>query len=157
MKGRTPLKTTNSLTPEMTTRLNRSPLISLITVDTESLRPQINAISWIRANNEEQKIRIAVGHQSECLANMEKGSPVTLGWMDIKDYYIMSGPTTLSELKKGTMKYRIIEMAIESMDNVMFYGGEISQIPLYTKTYDPELAKKIDQEIEQALEEGWSK
>lgn len=144
------------LTTDLASRLNKSPLISVLTVDPETLQTQINAVSWIRAHDGTQTIRIAVGHQSECLANIEKGSPVTLGWIDQKDYYMIKGPITVSDMKKGTMKYRIIELKVKSLENVMFYGGEVVQIPTYRKTYDPELAKKIDQEIEQALEEGWT-
>ncbi len=147
--------TTQLLTIDMTERLNQTPLLSVFTVNPETLDTQINAVSWVRANPSTQTIRIAVGHQSECLANIEKQSPVTLGWMDQTNYLMIKGPVTLSELKKGTMKFRILELKVESIQNVMFYGGEIVQIPTYRKTYDPELACKIDAEIEEALEEEW--
>lgn len=144
------------LTEEMVQRLNRSPLISVITVDPDSLHSQINAVSWVRAHFTDQRIRLAVGLQSECLANIEKGSPVTLGWIDSEAFYMLRGTTTLSDVKSGAIKYRIIDLAVQDISDVMFFGGAITQVPTYRKTYDPELVEKMDREIEASLEEGWT-
>lgn len=145
-----------TMTQEMYERLNQAPLISVITVNPDNLIPQINAVSWLRAHPASGSIRIALGHQSECVLHFEKGSPIALGWMDEEGYWLIHGSATLSELKKGTIKYRILELKMESVQDVMFYGGAIEQTPSYRKTYDPVLAKKIDEEIEAELLEGWN-
>lgn len=147
--------TQNILTKEWVDTLNNSPLIGLITVDPDTLESQINAISWVRANEDAQRIRIAVGHQSECVENLHKGSPITLGLIDQRGYHMLRGKAALSDLKKATIKYFVIECVIEEIKDVMFYGGAISQAPTYVKTYDQALADQIDNEIYQALLEGW--
>jgi hypothetical protein len=148
--------TQSILTTEWVNTLNSSPLIGLITVNPDTLESQINAISWVRANKRAQRLRIAVGHQSECVENLQKGSPFALGLIDQKGYHMLRGKATISELKKATIKYYVIECVIEEIKDVMFYGGVISQAPTYIKTYDQTLADKIDSEIYQALEEGWN-
>lgn len=145
----------NRLTKEWVETLNNAPLIGLITVNPDTLESQINAISWIRVNETTGHVRIAVGHQSECVENLQKGSPITLSLIDQKGYHMLRGKAALSDLKKATIKYYVIECTIEEIQNVMFYGGVISQAPTYTKNYDPALAEKLDHEIYHALQEGW--
>ena len=144
------------LTKEWVDTFNRSPLIGVITVNPDTLESQINAVSWSRANEETGQIRIAVGHQSECIEYLQKGSPITLGLIDQKGYYMFRGKAKLSDLKKDTIKYYVIDCLIEEIKDVMFYGGAINQAPTYIKTYDASLAEKIDNEIYQALQAGWS-
>ncbi|HET6872926.1 MAG TPA: hypothetical protein VFH42_08075, partial [Sporolactobacillaceae bacterium] len=105
----------NRLTKEWVETLNNAPLIGLITVNPDTLESQVNAISWIRANETTGHVRIAVCHQSECVENLQKGSPITLSLIDQKGYHMLRGKATLSDLKKATIKYYVIECTIEEI------------------------------------------
>jgi hypothetical protein len=41
----------------------------------------------------------------------------------------------------------VVTFEVETVENVMFYGGKVIVEPAYEKTYNPELAKKLDSEV----------
>ena len=57
------------------------------------------------------------------------------------------------KLLKEQLRYRIVSVEIESVEDVMFYGGKVTMEPEYEKTYNKELAEKLDNEVYGVLRE----
>ncbi len=55
------------------------------------------------------------------------------------------------------MKMRVVMVEIESVEDVMFYGGKVTIEPQYEKTYKKELAEKLDSEVYAVLREACGK
>jgi len=58
-----------------------------------------------------------------------------------------------SEIIEKTIKVRVVSVEIESVEDVMFYGGKVTTEPAYEKTYNQSLAEKLDHEIYSLLRE----
>ncbi len=41
----------------------------------------------------------------------------------------------------------LIELSTDELHDIMFYGAEIAQEPVYKKTYNIEAAKKLDKQV----------
>ncbi|MEB3103656.1 hypothetical protein [Ferviditalea candida] len=51
-------------------------------------------------------------------------------------------------MNKGRIGYiRVVTVNVKEVEDVIFYGGRITVEPDYEKTYNPELAKKLDAEV----------
>ena len=53
----------------------------------------------------------------------------------------------MSDIIEKTMKLRVVTVEVESVEDVMFYGGKVTTEPQYEKTYKKELAEKLDSEV----------
>lgn len=140
-------KTVDRLSKELISSLQGEKIVTLVTVDHKTNLPQLSAVSWLVANQEGTKIRIAMGHKASSIANILSNGNVSLGVMGTGSYFEVKGIATVSDIIEGTMKYRVVTVEIESVEDVMFYGGRITSEPTYEKTYNQELAKKLDDEI----------
>lgn len=135
------------LKPELVQFLQGEKLVSLITIDKESERPSVTTVSWVIAHEDGKTIKVATGHKGSSIDNISENPLVVLNVIAPETSYEIVGNAEVSDIKQGTMKYRVITIEVESVHENMFYGGKITTIPEYTKTYDAELAKKIDDEI----------
>ena len=55
------------------------------------------------------------------------------------------------------MKLRVVTVEVESVEDVMFYGGKVTTEPQYEKTYKKELAEKLDSEVYGVLREAFER
>lgn len=65
--------------------------------------------------------------------------------------YSIKGQASVSDIIEKTMKYRVVTVKVESYEDVIFYGGKITVEPEYVKTYNADLAKKLDTEVYEML------
>ena len=137
----------NRLNQELINFLQGERIVSLITIDNELGRPIVTNVSWLIAQPDGKTIKIAIGHNASSVKNIQYNPQVILNVIGPDVTYEIVGKAHVSEIQKGAIKYRIITVEVESIDDNMFYGGKITGVPEYTKTYDAELAKKIDNEI----------
>jgi len=126
-------------------------IVTFITLDKETKEPQISAVSWVLAQPDGKTIKIAVGHNAHCASNVQANPQVTLGVIGAESYFEIKGTAEVSDIHNGTMKFRVITVSVQTVEDVMFYGGKVTVEPQYEKTYDAELAKKLDQEIYDVL------
>ena len=140
-------KIKEKLSNELIDFLQGERIISLITINKETKRPTVSTISWLIAHENGQTIKFALGHKASSIANIENDPYIVLNVIGPDSCYEITGSGNVSEIMQGTMKYRIVTVDIESVEDVIFYGGKINAVPGYEKTYDPELANKIDSEI----------
>lgn len=50
-----------------------------------------------------------------------------------------------------TLKMAIIEIEVEDLRDITFYGAQITQNPQFIKTYKESLIKKLDNEVKEAV------
>lgn len=141
----------NSLTPELQAYLEGEKLILLSTIDEDS-KPNVNAISWVKSYSE-KKIRFTVTNNSRIVQNIKNNPNVVFTVIGLETVYSINGKATiLEEIMEGVnMRLSKIEVEIEAIFESMFWGAKITQEPQYEKTYNPEKAKKLDEEVYAAL------
>ena len=59
------------------------------------------------------------------------------------------------KLLKKTIKLRVVSVKVESVEDVIFYGGKVTTEPQYEKTYNKKLAEKLDNEVYGVLRDAF--
>ncbi|MDR6224849.1 pyridoxamine 5'-phosphate oxidase family protein [Desmospora profundinema] len=142
--------------PELLLRkLKKEQYVLFATVDQETGAPQVNAVSWVYAADE-KTIRIAVGHRSRMIGNVKAQPHVTITMIGPETTHAITGRARVTHepLEGVTIKLACIEVEVETVRDVMFYGAKIAQEPIYEKTYDKEAADKLDRQVMAALQEA---
>lgn len=139
------------LSEELVNYLQGEKIVTLITTHHQTKQPHMSAISWVVAQPGGQQMKFALGHKGESVDNLLANPKVTLGVIGLGGYFAIQGTARVSEVIELTMKYRVITVDVDSVTDVMFYGGKVTVEPDYIKTYNPDLAAKIDQEVYELL------
>jgi flavin reductase (DIM6/NTAB) family NADH-FMN oxidoreductase RutF len=146
-------KVEQKLSQELIDFLQGEKIVCLITMDAETNKPNLSIVSWLVAHSDGKTIKFALGHKAESAVNIEKNPEVILGVIGAGSCYSIKGKATVSDVIEKTMKLRVVTVNVESVEDVIFYGGKITVEPEYIKTYNPELAKKLDDEVYALLKE----
>ncbi|WP_458414029.1 pyridoxamine 5'-phosphate oxidase family protein [Schinkia sp. CFF1] len=143
------------LTENLIPILQKERYATIATVDFETNGPNVNAISWVYALNE-STIFFAVDNRSRIVQNIEGNPKVVLTTIANGTTYSISGDAHVkAEKLEGTpLKLALIEITIESVRDVMFYGSKISRDIEYEKTYDKEAAAKLDRQVMEAMKQA---
>ena len=147
------MKEQRKLNSELIKLLQGEKIISLITNDVKTGQPDLAMISWVVANSKGDRINFAIGHNASSARNIQNDSSVILGVIGVGSCFAIKGNGKVSEIIEGTIKIRIVSVEIESVEDVMFYGGKVTKVPEYEKTYNKELAEKLDNEVYGVLRE----
>lgn len=139
------------LSPALVGMLQGENIVSLITIDKDTKQPQLSVVSWVRATEDGKQVKIATGHKGTSLDNIAADPYVVLGITGPESCYAVKGAASFGGIIEGHMKYRIITVDVEEVEEVMFYGGRITAIPRYEKTYNADLVKKLDDEVHALL------
>lgn len=140
-------KTTDRLSEELIASLQGEKIVQLVTVGKENQLPQMSAVSWLLADPTGKTIKIAMGPKAASVQNIQNHSNVLMGFYAAGSYYTVHGMATVSETFDRTMKLCVVTVEVETVEDAIFYGGQVTVEPAYVKTYDPELAKKLDLEV----------
>ncbi len=149
--GSTLAKVLDRLQQELIDSLQGEKIVSLITTDKDTNKPNLSIVSWLVAHQDGKTIKFALGHNAESAFNIMENSNLILGVYGADSCYSINGKGTVSDVITKSMKYRVVTVAIDSVEDVMFYGGKLTKEPEYVKTYDEELAKKLDSEVYELL------
>src|SRR3954465_10586730 len=141
------------LNSELINALQGEKIVSLITTDVNTGQPDLAMISWVVANSEGDRINFAIGHNASSARNIQDNPNVVLGFIGAGSCFSIKGKGKVSEIIEKTIKVRVVSVEIESVEDVMFYGGKITTEPAYEKTYNQSLAEKLDHEIYSLLRE----
>ena len=147
------MKEQKKLNNELIKLLQGEKIISLITNDVKTGQSDLAMISWVVANSKGDRINFAIGHNASSARNIQNDSSVILGVIGVGSWFGINGNVKVSEIIEGTIKIRIVSVEIESVEDVMFYGGKVTKVPEYEKTYNKELAEKLDNEVYGVLRE----
>lgn len=147
-------KIETELKPEMIAFLREECIVSMITIDAETKKTQLSVVSWVWATDDGKQVKIAVGHKGSSIDNIQADPYVVLGTIGPESCYSIKGKASVSDIFPGTMKYRVITIDVEEVEDVMFYGGKLTVLPAFEKTYDANLAKKLDAEVYDLLKKN---
>ncbi|CAG9619933.1 pyridoxamine 5'-phosphate oxidase family protein [Sutcliffiella rhizosphaerae] len=140
-------KKESALNNELIELLQGEKIVSLITTDKDTQKPNLSIVSWLIAYEDGKTIKFALGHKAESAFNIQHNPHLILGVVGAGSCYSINGKGKVSDIIDKTMKYRIVTVEVEEVEDVIFYGGKITQEPDYIKTYDMDLAKKLDEEV----------
>ena len=143
--------TLDRLSAELTSSLQGEKMVSMITIDAKTKLPQLSVVSWVYANPNGTQIKVALGHKASSINNIRSNPNMILGVIGAGSCFEIRGTGSVSNVIERTMKFCVVTIEIDAVENVMFYGGKVTVEPEYEKTYSPELAKKLDTEVYELL------
>ncbi|MBB6443699.1 pyridoxamine 5'-phosphate oxidase family protein [Bacillus benzoevorans] len=135
--------------------LQKERLVLLSTIDYETGAPNVSAISWVYAQSE-QTILFSVDNRSRIVENIKHNAKIVLNLMANESTYSISGEAKIiqEKLEDVPLKLALIKLDIQEVRDVMFYGSKITVLPEYDKTYDLNAAKKLDNQVMQAMKKA---
>ncbi|QKS71561.1 pyridoxamine 5'-phosphate oxidase family protein [Paenalkalicoccus suaedae] len=144
----------NMLTEELVASLQEERYVTIATVDHETGGPNVNAISWIYAINE-QTVRFAVDSKSRILTNIREQPLVTVTVIADGSTFSMSGRAKVMKdsMENVSLRLGMVELTVSEVRDVMFYGARLTSEPKFEKTYDLEAAEKLDKQVMHALKQ----
>jgi hypothetical protein len=145
-------KVEHELSTEMIGYLQGNTVVFLNAVEPTSKSIYSTALSWVYAFDA-KTIRFAIDSKSEFVTIIENDPRVTLNFIGLESSFAISGQAAVKVRKAEdlTIKLALIEVTVEDVRDIMFYGGKITQDPAFTKTYNADLIKKLDDEVKGAL------
>lgn len=143
------------LTEELFQLLQKERFVTVATVDHESGGPNVSAISWVFAPKKDS-VYFAVDNRSRIIENIKKNGQVVLNFIGNESTYSISGVAIVKQekLEEVPLKLALVEIKINEVRDVMFYGSKISVEPMYEKTYDKEAADKLDNQVMSAMKKA---
>ncbi|XXM73382.1 pyridoxamine 5'-phosphate oxidase family protein [Lysinibacillus sphaericus] len=143
------------LIPVLFEELQSERFVTLSTVDHETGGPNVNAVSWILAKDEET-VLFAVNQKSKIVENIRKNPLAVINLIANESTYSIAGKTEISQvqLEDVPLKLTLIKMEIDEVRDVMFYGSRISAEPAYEKTYDKAAAERLDRQVIEAMKKA---
>ena len=137
-----------TLTDSLVQSLREGHIVTIATIDFEKAVPNVSAISWVYAMNE-TSIRFAVDQRSRIVENLRHQSGIVLTVMANESVFSISGEAKiLKERLEGIpLKLTAVEVSVQEVRDVMFYGAKLASEPTYEKTYDLRAAKKLDNQV----------
>lgn len=143
------------LSEELKSFLQKERYVTIATIDFETGGPNVNAISWVYAPDE-KRILFAVDNRSRIVENIRKSKQVTMTIITNGTTYSISGNASVKEEKMDGVPLKLAELEIEvnAVRDVMFYGAKIVNDVEYEKTYDQAAAAKLDRQVMDAMKEA---
>ncbi|MEI4831161.1 pyridoxamine 5'-phosphate oxidase family protein [Bacillus sp. FJAT-53711] len=143
-----------TLTAILMQALREERIVTIATTDFEKGVPNVNAISWVYAMDE-KSIRFAVDQRSRIVENLRHHAGLVLTVMANESVYSISGEAIIKvERMEGVpLKLTLIEVSVQEVRDVMFYGAKLAIEPKYEKTYDLRAAAKLDNQVLSAMKD----
>lgn len=137
-----------TLTGDLVQSLRKECIVMIATIDFEKKIPNVSAISWVYAVSE-TSIRFAVDQRSRIVGNIRHSAGVVLTIMANESVFSISGESKiLTDRMEGIpLKLTVVEVNVQEVRDVMFYGAKLATEPTYEKTYDLRAAKKLDNQV----------
>lgn len=143
------------LTESLLPFLQKERYVTVATIDHDTGVPSVNAISWVYAPDA-KRIYFAIDNRSRIVENMKQNPKVTLTVIAEGTTYSISGIANvkIEKLDEVPLKLALIEINIDQVRDVMFYGSKMTTEPSYEKTYDKEAAAKLDNQVMEAMKKA---
>jgi uncharacterized pyridoxamine 5'-phosphate oxidase family protein len=143
------------LTKPLFDELQKERFVTIATVDFETGGPNVSAISWIFAKDE-STIYFAVDNRSRIVQNINTNELVVINLIANESTYSIQGKAAVKQdkLNDVPLKLALIEININEVRDVMFYGSKIVTEPQYDKTYDKEAAARLDKQVMDAMKKA---
>lgn len=143
-----------TLSDNLLQALREERIVTIATIDFEKGCPNVSAISWVYSMNP-STIRFAVDKRSRIVENIRHHSSVVLNVMADESVFSINGEANIiaDQMEEVPLKLSLIEVSIEEVRDVMFYGAKLAVEPKYEKTYDLRAAAKLDGQVLTAMKE----
>ncbi len=140
------------LSPAMVEYLQGKAIVFLQVVDPSTQSIYSSALSWVYATSK-STIHFAIDSKSKLIEIFEQQPKVTLNFIGCESAYAISGRVKLKERKAGDVSIHlaILEIKVEEVRDIIFYGGKVVSDPAFIKTYNQKLIEKLDREVYQAI------
>ncbi|WP_379966933.1 pyridoxamine 5'-phosphate oxidase family protein [Ectobacillus sp. sgz5001026] len=144
----------STLSDSLLEALRQERIVTIATIDFEKGIPNVSAISWVYSMDP-ATIRFAVDKRSRIAENIRHHSSVVLNVMAAESVFSINGTAAIvaDQMEGVPLKLALIEVSIEEVRDVMFYGSKLSVEPKYEKTYDLRAAEKLDGQVLTAIKE----
>ncbi len=135
--------------------LQKERFVTIATVDFETGGPNVSAISWVLAKDE-STIYFAVDQRSRIIQNLKKNQLAVINLIANESTYSIQGEAGIKQerLSDVPLKLALVELKINEVRDVMFYGSKIVAVPQYDKTYDKAAAAKLDNQVMEAMKKA---
>ncbi|MBS8263310.1 hypothetical protein DYI25_02520 [Mesobacillus boroniphilus] len=132
--------------------LQKERFVTLATVDHETGGPNVSAISWVLAKDEDT-VYFAVDNRSRIIENIKTNDKAVINLIANESTYSISGTAGVKQekLEGVPLKLALVEIKISEVRDVMFYGSKIVAEPQYDKTYDKDAAARLDKQVMDAM------
>ncbi|WP_433749379.1 pyridoxamine 5'-phosphate oxidase family protein [Falsibacillus pallidus] len=143
------------LIPALFEELQKERFVMIATCDHETGGPNVSAISWLYAKDEET-ILFAVDQRSRILENLKANPMAVITLIANESTYSINGNafTAAEKLESVPLKLSLVRLDITDVRDVMFYGSKITVEPQYDKTYDKKAAERLDKQVMEALKKA---
>ncbi|WP_020059291.1 pyridoxamine 5'-phosphate oxidase family protein [Bacillus sp. 123MFChir2] len=143
-----------TLTDALMKALREERIVTIATTDFEKGIPSVSAISWVYAMDE-KVIRFAVDQRSRIVENLRHHAGLVLTVMADESVYSISGRAIIKteRIEDVPLKLTLIEVSVQEVRDVMFYGAKLAIEPKYEKTYDLRAAAKLDNQVLSAMKD----
>ncbi|WP_079913745.1 pyridoxamine 5'-phosphate oxidase family protein [Paenibacillus sp. 32352] len=145
-------KVITELSAEMIEQLQGQTIVLLNVVNKETGDIYSTALSWVYATDS-GTIRFAIDAKSDFVRIVQEDPRVLLNFVSKETVYSVKGAASVkvARTEELTLKMALIEVQVQEIRDIIFYGGKIVAQPAFVKTYNADLIKKLDDEMKQAL------
>lgn len=145
-------KVITELSAEMIEQLQGQNIVLLNVVNKETGDIYSTALSWVYAMDS-GTIRFAIDSKSDFVRIVNEDPRVLLNFVCGETVYSVKGAADVkvARTEELTLKMALIEVQVQEIRDIIFYGGKIVTQPAFVKTYNADLIKKLDDEMKQAL------
>ncbi|WP_019242451.1 MULTISPECIES: pyridoxamine 5'-phosphate oxidase family protein [Bacillus] len=132
--------------------LQKERYLLLTTIDPNTGAPNVNAISWAIAKDP-STLLFSLTSRSKLVENIRQVNHVVITLITNESTYAISGEAHIitEKLEDISLDLTLIEMRINEVRDVMFYGSKISVEPQIEKTYDNQAADILDEKVLEAM------
>ncbi|MDT3428228.1 hypothetical protein J2Z22_003819 [Paenibacillus forsythiae] len=143
---------TTELTAGMISELQGQSIVILNVLNKESGDIFSTALSWVYAVGP-RTIRFAIDAKSDFVRILKEDPRLVLNFFSHETVYSIKGIAVVkvSKTEELTLKMALLEVEIQEIRDIIFYGGKMVTLPTFVKTYKAELIKKLDNEMKNAL------
>ncbi|NHN33428.1 pyridoxamine 5'-phosphate oxidase family protein [Paenibacillus agricola] len=140
------------LSTEMMEQLQGQNIVFINVVDKESGDIYSTVLSWVYAVSP-KAIRFAIDAKSDFVRILLDDPRLVLNFVSKETVYSVKGKAAVkvARTEELTLKMALLEVDVEEVRDIIFYGGKIETQPKFVKTYKVELIKKLDDEMKNAL------
>ncbi|QFT88723.1 hypothetical protein FIU87_08710 [Bacillus sp. THAF10] len=138
----------NVLIQPLLAALQQEILVTVHTIDHDTRGPNVNAVSWIYASNE-KTLLLAVNSTSRIMENIQFHKNVVITVIANNSVYSINTVATVKEerMKEVPLRLSLLQLDIQEVRDIMFYGAKVSNVPTFEKTYDLDAARKLDEQV----------
>jgi hypothetical protein len=146
----------NEVEPKLTRalfeELQQERFVTIATIDHVTGGPNVSAISWLLAKDQ-QTVLFAVDSRSRIIDNIRNNSKAAISLIANESTFSIQGTAVIKQEKLDDvpLKMSLVELRIDEVRDVMFYGSKIVTEPGYDKTYDKEAAVRLDRQIMESM------